>query len=505
MKFLWLIAALLLSIIPAQAAGVSVDSVTVDSVWRTDSNWYDINGVPQQITSRDFQLSFIPQGYGMAACSISISIDSGKTWGPSPTLIILNETGLATVPCGRKSSFHCRIYGGDRQGVVFKVTANICENMSCDLYDIVFSLPGWADANRSDVRFFGDSISMFVNGGEWIYIQDSIFVNNMRVSTLKVGFHQNFVRPSLLDSNEAWSFVLDYRTPPYAIQTFKRFKAQYSQYSSVVPIGALDTSAAFGILRDDVYLNAFAHFAQFFVQIWVSSWGSNPLFTRDSLVRYAELYFNKFKSANCPTISAGSKEKILIASPHSGQRFIVGDTVRVNWSQTVLSANLTCRFNSSDAWQPFTTVIPGNANGVQVVAPSSWYSESTFQMRVEDNSGSYDPGTIDHLGAKYLVLMYPATSWGGDYFTVGDTIPVTWRAASDKVSSVRVQLSTDGGMLYQDILTSSIPPPVQSTKWVVGSEQGYNFAYPSKLCRIKIRDYNNVGINDVSGLFSVYK
>jgi hypothetical protein len=506
MKYPLLIAALFLSITSAKAAGVSVDSVSVDAVWNTDSNWYDINGVPQLRTSRDFNISFFPRGYGVAACSISVSIDSGKTWGPSPNpLIILDQPALRTVACGRRSAFHCRLLGGDRPNVVFKVIANICDNISCGLYDLVFSLPGWAPANQSDVRFFGDTMWMFVNGGDWIYMQDSILVNNRRVSTLKAGFCQHLVRPSLLDSNDAESFVLDYRATPYAMQAYNRFKAHYSQYSGIVPIGGLDTSVAFGRLPTDNFLEAWAHFAQFVVQIRVGARGSNPLFTRDSLVRVAELYFNMFKSPDCPPPPSGSREKISITTPLCGQKCLVGDTVRVSWSQTVPSAKLTYRFNSTDAWQPFTGVIPGNANEARVVLPASFYSDSTFQIQVEDNSGAYDPGTLDHVGVKYLVLTYPDATSGGTYFNIGNSVTVYWRSASSKISSLRVMLSTDGGKSYYDMLTSSIEPTVLATTWIVGSEPGHDFTYPAKLCRIKISDYNDGRINDISALFSVYK
>ena len=48
----------------AHAQLLQVDSVCVDSVWNSDSSWYDNQGNPQQRYSRDLNLSFKPMGGG---------------------------------------------------------------------------------------------------------------------------------------------------------------------------------------------------------------------------------------------------------------------------------------------------------------------------------------------------------------------------------------------------------------------------------------------------------
>jgi formylglycine-generating enzyme required for sulfatase activity len=108
----------------ASAQILRVESVSVDSVWNSDSSWYDGNGILQQRTSRDCKVSFIPQGEGMARMFIALSIDSGKTWAPSPNpLSVMNNALSSTFITGQKATLMVRVLGGDRPGVAFKMTA----------------------------------------------------------------------------------------------------------------------------------------------------------------------------------------------------------------------------------------------------------------------------------------------------------------------------------------------------------------------------------------------
>ena len=79
-----------------------VDSVTVDSVWSSDSSWYDGNNVLQQRFSRNCRISFIPQDTGMVSCSLAISVDSGRTWGVDPNPLQVIDNGISLPVQGGK-------------------------------------------------------------------------------------------------------------------------------------------------------------------------------------------------------------------------------------------------------------------------------------------------------------------------------------------------------------------------------------------------------------------
>ena len=104
---------------------ISIDSVHVDSVWNSDSAWYEGSTTQQQRTSRDCLISFIPQGHEnlMFRIFLALSTDAGETW--------TSDSSILTVPCGalqylfwanRKHTITARVMGGDRENVAFRVT-----------------------------------------------------------------------------------------------------------------------------------------------------------------------------------------------------------------------------------------------------------------------------------------------------------------------------------------------------------------------------------------------
>jgi formylglycine-generating enzyme required for sulfatase activity len=112
----------------ASAQILHVDSVSVDSVWNSDSSWTDGSGNAQQRHSRDCKISCIPQGAGTAILTVSISKDSAKTfiaagYAATDTLKVLGYTLYSPLPTGAKVQIKVRVLGGDRPGVSFKITA----------------------------------------------------------------------------------------------------------------------------------------------------------------------------------------------------------------------------------------------------------------------------------------------------------------------------------------------------------------------------------------------
>jgi formylglycine-generating enzyme required for sulfatase activity len=115
-----------LSATAVSAQALRVDSVTVDSVWNSDSSWNDGSGAAQKRQSRDCKISFFPRGEGTAMMFIDMSVDSGKTWTPSSasdTLSLNDYVLYAPVVIGRKTAITVRVLGGDRPNVAFKMTA----------------------------------------------------------------------------------------------------------------------------------------------------------------------------------------------------------------------------------------------------------------------------------------------------------------------------------------------------------------------------------------------
>jgi len=107
--------------VPAQV--LHVDSVSVDSVWNSDSSWTD-GGVAQQRQSRDCNISFAPKGVGAALMSLTMSTDSGKTFAaPQDTLHVQGFLLYSPLPTGQRQHITVRVLGGNRPGVSFRITA----------------------------------------------------------------------------------------------------------------------------------------------------------------------------------------------------------------------------------------------------------------------------------------------------------------------------------------------------------------------------------------------
>jgi formylglycine-generating enzyme required for sulfatase activity len=111
---------ILLSIIGVSAAIIygqqllHVDSVTVDSVWNSDSTGR---------TSRDCNLRFIPAGLGTARCTLAVTFNGGTNWYRVRDSVTILSPSSNIYTCGQKATVHIRFNGGDRQNIAFKVTA----------------------------------------------------------------------------------------------------------------------------------------------------------------------------------------------------------------------------------------------------------------------------------------------------------------------------------------------------------------------------------------------
>jgi hypothetical protein len=204
---------------------------------------------------------------------------------------------------------------------------------------------------------------------------------------------------------------------------------------------------------------------------------------------------------NCGPSPTGAKTKIAITGPAEGQKVCAGDTQLVSWTQSVSNAKISYNFNRGGGWVEFASVTKVDDNSAKAVLPVTSYTDS-FQIKVEDNGGTFDAGTSGLVSLKYIVISSPAA---GSTLTQGSTVAIRFKACTAKISSLRFMLSTDDGKSYGDMLATSVDPSLTSFDWVIGSEAGAGapFGYPSSKCILKIRDYNNDQLRDLSGTFSV--
>ncbi len=118
-----------------------------------------------------------------------------------------------------------------------------------------------------------------------------------------------------------------------------------------------------------------------------------------------------------------------------------------------------------------------------------------------NNNGSSDAGDDWNwlTPVKITVEAVPAisvTAPNGGEFCPGGTVQVTWDATA--VDNVKIELSSDGGDTYPDVLAASESADGGSFTWNVPTSQPTGTEY-----RIRVSDVSDPSLNDQSALFSI--
>jgi len=241
--------------ISISASSLRIDSVTVDSVWNSDSSWYDGNGVLQQRTARDCLLSFIPQDSGFASCSLTVSLDSGKTWGANPNPLQFLDSFLSSqFQCGKKGHLKIRVLGNNRSNVAFKITANICYYGGPNIailgnwrYSIQLTPTSSYNIVMTYDSLYNYAINLNVNGtdtlhkefGHWHIVSDTIAKTDTiwmdRVSCFDKDTTTNTIK-SVDCGNPKGRIKLDIQTSP---KTTWRIPLEY--FVNLFPTGLIPT------------------------------------------------------------------------------------------------------------------------------------------------------------------------------------------------------------------------------------------------------------------------
>jgi hypothetical protein len=164
------------------------------------------------------------------------------------------------------------------------------------LSDLTVTLPGWVVPADTGTQWIGpDSMFNYVDGGDWNYIEDSVKINGVEVTTLDSGLYQAFSRSNPLDSDYAQLYVLDYRTPANAAKVFNRIIATYAISPDRTIIGGFDTTVAVGGAIG-TSLWSFAHFGKYYVETRIFKSAGVTRLTDDSLVATTNACFTQVRS-----------------------------------------------------------------------------------------------------------------------------------------------------------------------------------------------------------------
>jgi len=193
----------------------------------------------------------------------------------------------------------------------------------------------------------------------------------------------------------------------------------------------------------------------------------------------------------------GPTEQVTITSPTLIQsELLLGDTVTIAWKTSIAGPVISYNYHKQGSdWVTFgaASVLSSSGTGASIILPLDWYSDS-FQIKVENSSGSTSI-ISQYYKAKYILLTSPN---GDETHARGQTVNITWQASA-AMQAVRVILTTDGKN-WADITAQSLAPSVGAYAWTVGQEpsQSPKFVYPSTTCKVKVQEYNDGQIFDIS-------
>jgi hypothetical protein len=261
-------------LIPVYAAGLTrIDSVTVDSVWNSDTSLWG-----QPTPRRDVRLSFIPIADDSVTGVADMSLDGGKTWSSNRDLF----DGVGSITSFRaaprvKNSVAIRVFQGDTTNVAFRITARN-DNVTLHQFRRAQPIANWLEKDSTYKYFRSAYELMLIMDGHY-----AVYFENGTVD----GFFVSLVNDTL----HADQYVMDCGIGQRARNTYDSVKTQI-QLSRLLPVqGYPDTVAV--AYRSLAGYSAYAHFRHFYFELFISGYqpadsSGIPVYARSFLDFYRQ-------------------------------------------------------------------------------------------------------------------------------------------------------------------------------------------------------------------------
>lgn len=179
---------------------------------------------------------------------------------------------------------------------------------------------------------------------------------------------------------------------------------------------------------------------------------------------------------------------ITVTSPNGGEAFYQNTTQPITWTSHDFTGNVKIEY-STNGGISWTTIIAstGNTGSYNWTVPA--VTSASCRIRISDAT---DGDPMDTSNADFSIIPEPVelrvtSPNGGEIWLVNSVQTITW--TSDYTGNVKIELSLDGGISWQNIISSTLNDGAYD--WTV-------IDFPSAQCRVRISDAADGDPTDMS-------
>ena len=186
---------------------------------------------------------------------------------------------------------------------------------------------------------------------------------------------------------------------------------------------------------------------------------------------------------------------IRITSPNGGEVLTGGTTHNITWSSSTKFNKVDIEYNNGSSW---SVVVTGTADDGSHIWTVPNISTTKAELWIKGYDGDTNP--TDYTDAVFTITPAPSGSItitspnGGEVWAKSSTENITW-TSSGQVGNVKISYSTDGGVNWTSIVSST------------ANDGSHSWSLPdliSDRCLVKVSDVSNAIISDVSNnLFAI--
>ncbi len=211
-------------------------------------------------------------------------------------------------------------------------------------------------------------------------------------------------------------------------------------------------------------------------------WTVPNVSTTNGRIRLFDAYYSGIDDSSSSSFTIAS---LSVTSPNGGEGFKPGSKTSITWSSSSIS-NVKIEFSADggSTWQTIASSVSASTGTYSWTIPNQITSKGLIKV-VSLSDSSFNDISNNYFKIANITVNSPN---GGERYQSGKTQSISWSATSN-VSSVNIELSTDGGSTWSNIATNQSAN--QNYSWRIGTT-------PSSNALIRVTDASNSSISDTS-------